>query len=278
MFQAVMNEIAAKGEAFNPVTDEDYMQDGVLYCGKCHTPKQIKKFFLGKERVLPIGCKCANERYAELERQDAEQERRKKADELRWECFGDKKDGLQKWNFSNYDGKDDRLHSAAKSYVNNFENMLQEGKGLLIYGPTGRSKSFHMACIANALIDKCQSCYMTNFKDLEAQNRAFGQTAPIHNLARYKLLCLDDLGAERDTTYMQELVFSVIDTRAQANLPMIITTNLTLEEFQKPRNITEARIFQRVLERCFPIEATGPDRRMQKARADYHGMKEMLGL
>lgn len=277
MFNAAIDELKAKGEAFNPVTDADYMKDGVLYCGHCHTPKRKSVHLLGSERMMPIACKCAKERYEELERQDAERERRKRAEELRWECFGDKQN-LKEWNFSRYDGKDDRLHSAAKSYADNFETMLQKGQGLLFYGPTGRSKSFHMACIANAIMDKCHSCYMTDFESLEKQSRGFGQENPLKNIARYKLLCLDDFGAERDTSYMQGIVFSVIDTRCQANLPMIITTNLTLEDLKKPKNITEERIFKRVLERCFPVEATGPDRRILRVREDYHGMKEMLGL
>ena len=272
-FDAAINEIVANGEAFNPVTDNDYMIDGVMYCGNCHTPKQIKRFFLGKERVLPIGCKCANERF----KAEEERERKKEADKLRRECFIEPE--LHSWTFARDDGKDEKISKAARAYVENFDKMLTEGKGLIFYGPTGRGKSYMAGCIANALMDAGRSCLMTNFSRIEKSFRAkFDTQEQSDNLLRYRLLCLDDFGAERETSYMQEIVFSVIDERYQAKLPMVITTNLTLEDLKKPKNITEERIFKRVLERCFPVEATGPDRRVLNIREDYHGMKEMLGL
>ena len=273
-YEAVIDELKAKGEAFNPVTDADYMKDGVLYCGVCHKPKQMPVELLGVVRMMPIGCDCAKAKLAEIEKA----EKRKRVNELQWDCFTSPKQF--EWQFSKDDGKDARMLKAAKAYVENFEKMLAEGKGLLLYGPTGRGKSFVAGCIANALMEQERTCLMTNFKSIEEKSRIRfgGGEQDKLDLSRFKLLCLDDLGAERDTTYMQEIVFSVIDERYQAKLPMVITTNLTLEDLKKPKNITEERIFKRVLERCFPVEATGPDRRVLNIREDYHGMKEMLGL
>lgn len=273
MFKAAIDELAAKGEAFNPVTDADYMQDGVLFCGNCHTPKRKMVKLLGVERMMPIACKCANERF----KAEEERERKKEADRLRRECFIEPE--LHSWTFAKDDGRDEKMSKAARAYVENFVKMLAEGKGLIFHGPTGRGKSFMAGCIANALMDAGRSCLMTNFSRIEKMFRnKFNPQEDGNDLLRYRLLCLDDFGAERDTSYMQEIVFSVIDERYQAKLPMVITTNLTLEDLKKPKNITEERIFKRVLERCFPIEATGPDRRVLRIREDYDGMKEMLGL
>lgn len=274
MFLNAIDYLAAKGEELNPVTDADYVRNGVLICGKCHKPKQTPVEIFGTMRMMPIACDCARAKAAAIE----EAERRQRADKLRRECFTNPE--LFKWTFARDDGKDAKMSKAARSYVENFDKMLSEGKGLLLCGPTGRGKSFLAGCIANALMDKEQSCLMTNFKSIEEASRirfGGGEQNKLE-LSKFKLLCLDDLGAERDTTYMQEIVFSVIDERYQANLPMVITTNLTLEAFKKPKSITEERIFKRVLERCFPIEATGPDRRILRIREDYDGMKEMLGL
>lgn len=269
-----INELKAKGEAFNPVTDADYMQNGILMCGNCHTPKRKAVTMLGKDWMMPIACRCANERFEA----DEARERKKEADRLRRECFVSPE--LFGWNFANDDGKDAKLSKAAREYVGNFDKFLEKGKGLIFFGPTGRGKSFIAGCIANALMDKGKPCLMTNFSNIERmyRNRFGVKEENSLDLSRYKLLCLDDFGAERDTAYMQEIVFSVIDERYQARLPLLLTTNLTIEELKKPKNITEERIFKRVLERCFPIEATGPDRRVLNIREDYDGMKEMLGL
>ena len=42
------------------------------------------------------------------------------------------------------------------------------------------------------------------------------------------LLILDDLGAERNTSYGKECVFDVVNRRLLSGKPMIITTNITL--------------------------------------------------
>jgi DNA replication protein DnaC len=45
----------------------------------------------------------------------------------------------------------------------------------------------------------------------------------------------------------------VIDERYKANLPLIITTNLTINEIRNPENVADARIYSRVLEMCTPV-------------------------
>ncbi len=49
-------------------------------------------------------------------------------------------------------------------------------------------------------------------------------------LDRVGLLVLDDLGAERGTEYALERLFSLIDHRYSRQLPLIVTTNVTLME------------------------------------------------
>ena len=54
----------------------DYQEDGLLMCGKCHTPKQRRQMIpakIGKvsERLVPVYCRCELE---ELERDKARME------------------------------------------------------------------------------------------------------------------------------------------------------------------------------------------------------------
>lgn len=47
---------------------EQYLgEDGLIYCGKCHTPVQFRITFEGRERIMPCICKCQKE---ERERQE----------------------------------------------------------------------------------------------------------------------------------------------------------------------------------------------------------------
>jgi DNA replication protein DnaC len=77
---------------------------------------------------------------------------------------------------------------------------------------------------------------------------------------------------------MQEIVYNIIDSRYRAGLPMIITTNLTSEELKNPQEITNKRIYDRVLERCLPVEVKGKNRRHSKLTESFGELNDLLGL
>jgi len=92
------------------------------------------------------------------------------------------------------------------------------------------------------------------------------QTAAIDALMGYPLLIIDDLGVERDTPYAMEQVFHLIDARYRSKKPMIITTNLTMQELENPDTREKQRIYSRVLERCTPVQVEGRPIRAEKQR------------
>ena len=47
-----MESIMKKAEAANSAAAGDYMQDGLLHCGKCHTPKQCYVEVFGNIRKI----------------------------------------------------------------------------------------------------------------------------------------------------------------------------------------------------------------------------------
>ena len=112
----------------------------------------------------------------------------------------------------------------------------------------------------------------------DLQGMSAGRNQYIEDLNRYDILVIDDLGAERKSEYMQEMVTNIIDSRYRSGLPMIITTNLSSEEIKRPDNISFARIYDRLMERCFPQEITGPSRRKKELRESFGDMKAILGL
>ena len=249
--------------------------DSLLYCNRCNTPIQCRIEVFGKERIVPCLCKCEGER---LERERLELERRenmRKIEELRIKGFQD--DNIVGWRFENTNGSNAKVMQVMKNYVDNFAKFREQGKGLLLYGNVGTGKTFAAACVANALIDNGVPCYVTNFNT--ASNMIFeNRQSYLDNLQRFRLLVLDDLGTERKTEYMQEIVFSIVDARYSAGLPMIVTTNLTLEEIKNPNSVAEARCYDRILERCFPVEVAGVNQRRKKIVDDYAETKALLGI
>ena len=117
--------------------------------------------------------------------------------------------------------------------------------------------------IMNALIDQDIPVLMTNIPSI--LNLAEDRTAFISALDDYSLLILDDLGVERNTGYALEQMFLVIDSRYRSRKPLIVTTNLKLEEIRNPPDLAHARIYDRIMERCAPVLFSGRNFREEKA-------------
>lgn len=259
-----------------PKNDGDYVgEDGLLICGKCGTPKQTRVEIFG-ETITPMClCKCEKER---ADRRAREERRAALRIGYRQDCFSDMR--MEKWNFAHDDGESERIMKIAQNYVNNFEKMRGDGKGLLFFGDVGSGKTFAAACIANAIIDECFSCKMTNFAEIRNTVQATfdGRQKYFDSLMHYDLLIIDDLCAEGKTEFMNEIVYNVIDSRYRSGLPLIITSNLTSEELRNPADLTHKRIFSRLLEMCIPIEVKGKDRRKKILKDTFGEYSDLLEL
>lgn len=270
--------LAQKAERTIRRNECDYEVEGVLYCGKCHTPKQVV-LTLGGATIKPM-CLCACEakrRDAELSMEESAK-RKQQIARLRSAAFSEKM--MSEWTFSADDGGNPKITSVMQRYVDRFDEIRGRGKGLLLYGSVGTGKTFAACEVANALIDRGIPCHVTNFARLAntIQGMYEGKQEYIDSLSDYALLVIDDLGAERKSEYMQEMVFNIIDARYRSGLPMIITTNMTIEEIKNPGNVQYSRIYDRIIERCFPVLVDGKSRRRATVREEYGEMKEMLGL
>lgn len=147
--------------------------------------------------------------------------------------------------------------------------MQADNTGLLLWGDVGTGKSFFAGCIANALLEQCVPVLMTNFaKLLNALSGMYtdDRNAYIDSLNRYSLLIIDDLGVERSSTFAQEQVFHVIDSRYRSGKPLIVTTNLTLDELKHTEDTAKRRIYDRILERCVPIRINNLNIRQKNAQ------------
>lgn len=269
---------AAANEAIKEEQGDYYGEDGLLYCHKCHTPKQCRVEIFGQIRTPRCLCKCAAEQRDREAEEMKRQEWERRIKEKRRAGFADS--DLINCTFALDDKSNPKLSAVAINYVDNFKEMRENGKGLLLFGSVGTGKTFIAAAIANALIDKSYNCLVTNFARLvnTIQGMYTGKQEYIDSFNRFDLLVIDDLGAERDTEYMTETVQMIIDNRYRAGLPLIVTTNLTSEELKNPADIKKQRTYSRLLEMCIPIEVGGSDRRKDKLKHDYSYYKEKLGL
>lgn len=271
-FLSVLDDLAARA----PRSDAEYLgEDGLMRCYYCHTPTQcVIPWGDSSKRVVPCLCQCKTED-REREAQRDEELRRHYA---RMRCFEEPR--MAKCTFAADDRSDDRISEAMRRYVERFDEFRTSGKGLLLFGSVGTGKSFYAACIANALIDQNRAVRMRKMATIinEMQGSMDGKNSILDKLTDCSLLIIDDLGADSGSEFRKEVTYSVIDRRYCSGLPMIVTTNLTADALKKPQDIGYQRIYDRILERCFPIEITGQSRRRQALRENFAEMKDALGL
>ncbi len=141
---------------------EDYIgENGLLYCGKCRTPKQFRMKappLMG--RLLPHPCRCDHERIdREAAAQEARRHRQAVADLKRHGFTGPT---MQKWTFTNDNGRCQQMKHAL-FYVEHWDIMQVENIGYLLWGGVGTGKSYFAGCITNALIEQEVAVHMTNF-------------------------------------------------------------------------------------------------------------------
>ena len=251
-------------------------EDGLLYCGKCRTPKQFRMEAPPLEgRLLPHPCRCEQER---LDQEAAEQEARRHRQavaDLKRRGFTDP--AMREWTFANDNGKCPQMKHA-RFYVEHWDTMQEENIGYLLWGGVGTGKSYFAGCIANALMEQEVAVRMTNFalilNDLTASFE--GRNEYITRFCRAPLLILDDFGMERGTEYGLEQVYNVIDSRYRSRRPLIVTTNLSLQDLQHPQDTACARIYDRLLEMCAPIRFSGENFRRATAQDKLARLKNLM--
>lgn len=248
----------------------DYEKDGLIYCGKCNTPRQHK---LRDGKIVPCICKCRERERDAEDKAFIIQSRRSK-------CFGENK--MAAWDFNTDDKHNSYLTNIAKNYVGNFEDKLYPaGKGLLLYGGVGTGKTYMSVCICNALIDNGFRAIFTNFPKLcdRLSDINIDREEELNKMIKdYTLYVIDDFGIERNTEYMNEIVQMIIDTFYVRNVPIIITTNLSGDELKHPTDMRKERIYSRLFDMCVPVEVKGEDRRKKNLREEYSEYKKMLGI
>lgn len=264
-----------------PPNDDEYVhENGLYYCKKCKTPRQVR-FEDDVSVIFPTKCDCQ----AAIAK--AEEDARKAAERAEYirqlRHSGIANPAYRSYTFEADDGKTPDITEICKNFVRQFDSVSKMGGGLLLYGSVGTGKSYFAMCIANALIDKGVAVYATSLatvvkmaQDFDSADRHFD------SLMRKKLIVVDDLGTERGTTFACEQIYKFIDGCNTHNIPLVFTTNYTPSMLaaaaEDTSDLTYARIYSRILEKCLPVKVNEVKRRLENGQANKQTLKKLLKI
>jgi DNA replication protein DnaC len=177
----------------------------------------------------------------------------------------------------------DTAFNHCKNYCEDYKQMLETGQGIYIYGGFGTGKTHLTACIANELMENFVPVLFTNLFEISKaikatfnrgysqsyDNQSFHETEQslIEKFSKINLLIFDDLGKEifvknESDTWLQNLLFNLINRRYNELKSTIFSSNYSLKELVEKRGLDEATA-DRIAEmtKNFVLKISGKSRR-----------------
>ena len=204
--------------------EEGYLDDSPI-CGQCGGAG-----YVGTNMCQCLRELCRQEQKKELSLLTSGQE---SFDKFRLDYYPDRVDG--KYGASPRQIME-RTFEICRRYALGFGRL---SGNLLFVGGTGLGKTFLSACIARVVADRGFSIAYESaahlFSKLE-KNRFNPDEESQAEAAKFvscELLIIDDLGTELTNQVVTAALYSLINDRLLAEKPMVVSTNLTVEEIAR---------------------------------------------
>lgn len=142
----------------------------------------------------------------------------------------------------------------------------KDRRGLMITGNNGIGKNHLVAAITNALSERNVRMYVGSITKIKSKIcDAFSSSVEdaIEKLIDYDVICINDLGVEKDTEWAKELLFDLIDRMYEAKKPIIVTTNLSNAQLYEKYG---PRIISRLIGMCDAVEYKDTDHRVESCK------------
>lgn len=260
---------------FGGLRDDEYMQDEMIYCKKCNTPR----LFVSDDGQFKARCICkcqAEERDNKQQQQELidRQVKFKKLQEA--SLLGERYHNV---TFENTDLNRNEsfitAYNRCKKFCENRNIVLEKGYGMYLWGESGSGKTHLMACMVNELTKNFAPCLFTNFFEIaKAIKRTFGKSLYTENefinmLSEIPFLFIDDFGTERvqkggEDLWLQEKIYDVINKRYNAQKPTVFSSNLSIQALIEEQGIMPKTVDRVVEMSSAIIEVKGDSYRFIK--------------
>ena len=273
------------------IDKNDYIE--CEYCKNKLYRKTIDWNLYGTKRVMKLdyercNCKDAQKYWNEYDMKKLQMlEEEKKLRKM--QEFANKVDKIIKnskmskrnlnYKFDNFEvnSNNKKVYQSLKDYSEKLANSV-ERKGLILVGNNGVGKT-HLACsIANELIKNGIPIIYGTLINLLAElkntydvDNNISEMKIIKLYEKVDLLIIDDLGKEKPSEWGLEKLFTIINSRYENNLPVIITTNYDQNSLINRLNIngeieTAKSIISRLYEMCYLVKIEDRDHRIKNKK------------
>jgi DNA replication protein DnaC len=159
-----------------------------------------------------------------------------------------------------------------RSFVDDLDARLREGRGLWLFGDTGTGKTTLAMLISKAALEAGRTVAIYSLPKLLARIRRTYDSEPggdsylsfFERLTSVDLLHIDDLGAEKRSDWVLEQLYALVNERYEAQRSILITTNLPHPELEEQIG---SRTVSRLTQICDEVEVRGEDRRYGSIRS-----------
>lgn len=157
-------------------------------------------------------------------------------------------------------------HQILERYLSRWPGPLAHGEGLYLYGPPGVGKTHALTALARELIEAhlvetlilSVPALGTRLRQLLSASDSFRREALLAQMKQVQLLILDDLGLEKHSAWLSDLLAQVIDERWRMRRPVLLASAFPPERLAHRYS---AQMLSRVRAMCHMLGLEGPDRR-----------------
>jgi DNA replication protein DnaC len=149
---------------------------------------------------------------------------------------------------------DPHVVDMVRFYVRDLDANLEAGRGLWLYGPVGTGKTSLAMLVSKAALQQRRTVAIYSMPRLLSELRKTydddsEQTylGLIDSLTSVDLLHLDDVGSERQSEWVLEQLYTIVNSRYEEEKSIVLTSNLQVDELAG--QITE-RTVSRLREMC----------------------------
>jgi DNA replication protein DnaC len=153
-----------------------------------------------------------------------------------------------------------------REYCREIDQNLERGRGLWIYGSAGTGKTTLAMLVSRIALEAGRSVAIYSLPkllsrirrtyDADAGEQSYSEL--FERLATVDLLHIDDLGAEKQTEWVLEQLYALVNERYESQRSLVVTTNHDESELEEQIG---ARVVSRLAEMCDTLPLFDDDQR-----------------